>query len=724
MAEYLKNAKSKPPRDEFKRVMDEIRLGEKELEKYNQRVDKIVKRVRDEDRISDSDSNLPPRFNILWSNVETTAPLYFARVPKVQADRRHKYSDPVARYACQIWERATQFSIDNYDFPGVMKALVRDYQLAGRGTAWMRYEPSVDNYGIGYQEVTSDHVHYKDFGHTPAKQWRNVRGVWRKIYLTKKQLKQRFPDIYQDIPLDYAPQDPTDGENRRRPDNKTYQQARIYEYWDSDTMCVYWISRNYNGVLDKLEDPLGLHDFFPTPKPLFGFTTTETLIPVPDFSLYQDQAKELDRITMKIGLLQDALRLVGFYDATYTKELNGLYKNPRMNEMIPIANWQKLQSAGGIKGISEWMSIGEVIEAISALYQDRNQVKQDLYEITGIGDIIRGANSGQEVTATEQMIKGRFASIRVEDRKNEVQRYARDLIAMHGEIIAEHFEPEIIAGMSGANLGDPNEAQMFYQALELLKNDPMRSFRISLETDSMVAVDEALDKQKTTEFVGAFTQLLTGALQVMQGAPMLAPTLGEVMMYTVRRYNAGRGLEDAIEQGMAGLVQMAQQSMSQPPPPNPAMIKAQADMQIASQKAQQEAQLQQQKMQQQAILNQQEAQTKMQIHQDEMRGRMALAQQEAEHSMVLEQRKMENDVQLAREKAQAEMAIKMAEIDHRAKLENTKAVLAAGIPDLHVTPKGTVTTKPAIIKEGEFFHDPISGKRKVRIIEKPLEEDD
>lgn len=730
-ADYLKDddVGKKAKGNDFKKWFSEVTIAEKDQKPYIKRAKNVVKRYRDEDRGKNSkDEDLPARYAILWSNTETLGPALYSHAPHIQVDRRFKDSDPLGRVACQIWERATQFSIDTYDFNSVMRAVIKDYLLASRGTAWVRYEPMVSDDRITYQEVSCDHVHFTDFLHASAKQWRQVRWVGRKVYLNRRQLVDRFgKKIGSKVGLDYSPKEVEDEDSTERDadDQDEFKQARIYEIWDSETMEVIWLSKSYpDNILDKQPDPLGLHDFYPTPKPLFGTTSTETCVPIPDYCLYQDQARELDQITMKIALLTDSLRRVGFHDATYNKELKDLFEGTAQNEMIPIANWQKLQAAGGIKGVAEWMELDQVIQALTALYADRDKVKQDLYEISGIGDIIRGSNSGLEVTATEQRIKGQFATLRLKDRKNDVERYARDLCALQGEIIAEHFEPEIIAAMSGYDVSNPDVQQQFMPAVELLKNDPVRSFRLTLETDSMVAIDESQDKQDTTEFVTAMGGFLQSALQVLQGAPVLAPLMGETMMFMSRRYNAGRGLEAAIEQGMQGLAQMAQQALTQPPPPDPATIKAQSDIQLAQQKAQNEFQLNQSKAQQEAALNQQDAQVKAQMHAQEMQGRMTLAQQEAQQSMFLAKQKLENEIQLAREKAAAELQIKIQELQAKNELDTKQAILKSGIPDLHVTPKGQITTKPTIVKEGGFFNDPVTGQRRVRIIEKPLEEEE
>lgn len=707
-------AEAEPKKGDLRKWLSEVKLAEREHEPYFKRADRVVKRYRDEDRKErNSDVDLPARYNILWSNTETTAPALFNKTPNVQVDRRFKDADPIGRVASQIWERSTQFSIDNYDFGGVMRATIKDYQLAGRGTAWVRYEPSVNDQGISYQEVLCDHVHYKDFLHAPAKQWQSVRWVARKIYLNRKQLKDRFGNsIGSKIGLDYSPTDKDEGEGRKTSDQAEFKQARIYEIWDSNTMNVYWVSKAYpDGIIDVLSDPLGLHDFYPTPKPLFGVTTTETLIPIPEYCLYQDQARELDQLTMKIALLEDALRMVGFYDAAYMKEMGSLYANPRANEMIPIANWQKLQSAGGIKGIAEWMPIQEIIEALTALYASREQVKKDLYEITGIADIIRGSSSPTE-TATAQQIKGQFATMRISERQRDVERYARDLIALQGEIIAEHFEPEIIAAMSGYDVSQHDVQQTFMQAVELLKSDPMRSFRISIETDSMVAIDEALDKQRTSEFMSAFGGLLESSIKTMQVAPVLAPMLGEVMMFTVRRFNAGRSVESAIEQGMQGLVQMAQQALQQPQKPDPEMLKVQGQMQLEQTKSQNDF-----------VLKQQELKQKAELAQTEMAGRMQLEQEKTVQQMALQKHKVEGELALAAEKARIEVEIKHKELDQKDSAEHKKMLLGAKLPNMHVLSDGTLTTHPIIVKQGSFDFDPVTGKRVFTVIERPVSGD-
>jgi hypothetical protein len=49
---------------------------------------------------------------------------------------------------------------------------------------------------------------------------------------------------------------------------------------------------------------------------LFATLTTDSLIPVPDFTLYQDQAETLDVLATRIDGLVRALQVRGVYDAS------------------------------------------------------------------------------------------------------------------------------------------------------------------------------------------------------------------------------------------------------------------------------------------------------------------------------------------------------------------------------------------------------------------------
>ena len=139
MATKRKNA----PSNEVNKWLGIIKAYDTEFASWERRVDKILKRYRDEKR-QDTSDNPSTKFNILWANVQTLVPATFARLPQPDVSRRFSDRDPVGRVAALILERALDFEIQHYrDYRSTMRQSVTDRFLGGRGTAWVRYEPHI-----------------------------------------------------------------------------------------------------------------------------------------------------------------------------------------------------------------------------------------------------------------------------------------------------------------------------------------------------------------------------------------------------------------------------------------------------------------------------------------------------------------------------------------------------------------------------------------------------
>ncbi len=558
----------------------ELERAEKEFKSWRSRADKIIKRYRDE-RLDEY--RVGSRLNILWSNVQTSAPALYSRTPKPYVERRFKESDPISRAASEILERCLIYTISDYGFHEVMKQVRDDYLLAGRGTAWVRYKANIQEDELLEENACVEYVHWSDFVHQPARFWSEVDWVARKWYPNRKQLNEFFgEELGEQIPLNYSKQD------SKSDDSETVEKkACIYEIWDKPTKKVYYISKSVtNRPLMVKEDPLGLKEFFPCPKPLFATTTTDTLVPVPDFCEYQDLAEELDETVNRISILTTALKVAGVYDASL-QGIEQLVSSTAESELIPVENWRSIIEVGGIDGAISWLPVGQVAQVITALSQRVDILKQQIYEVTGISDIVRGASDPRE-TATAQQIKGRFSTLRIADRQAEIQRFARDLISRMAEIIAEKFSIETLAMMSGIKLESPEMAQMFQMAVEFLRIDRIRSYMIEIETDSTIAVDEQIDKQARIEYIDSVGRFIQQGMSMAQALPSLAPALTEMILFASRGFKAGRQLESSLEasfdrfnQELMQQQQIAMEQSQQPAPEMPmdaSLIKLQAEM--------------------------------------------------------------------------------------------------------------------------------------------------
>jgi hypothetical protein len=82
--------------------------------------------------------------------------------------------------------------------------------------------------------------------------------------------------------------------------------------------------------------------------------------------------------------------------------------------------------------------------SLQACFEARKQLISDVYQITGISDIVRGDTDPHETKGAQQL-KSQWGSIRLRDRQKEIARFARDLARIMGEVIADKFQPDTLA---------------------------------------------------------------------------------------------------------------------------------------------------------------------------------------------------------------------------------------------------------------------------------------
>ena len=617
---------------------DELSRYKEVFKKWTERGEKVVKRYRDERKdIEATDA----RFNIFWSNVQTLKPAIYARPPNPEVSRRFEDQNDVARVASTILERVLAYEITQYpDFHATISNVVDDRLLPGRGVAWVRYEPIIESVEAepqvtNYQEIgeeyadTSesldenalageapeqferistettpvDYVYWQDFAHLPARTWEEVTWVARRVYMSLEEGEERFGEVFSQVPLTHSP-DRQDGEKET---TKALKKAEVWEIWSKSEKCVYWIADNYDIVLDHRDDPLELTNFFPCPKPYFATTTSGSLVPIADFLLYQDQADEIDDLTGRIKHLTKAMKVMGIYAAD-EPAIERLMKEGNDGVLIPVKNWAAFVEKGGLQGAVQFMPLRDVAAALQQLYQARESCKQIVYETTGLSDIMRGASVASE-TATAQQIKSQFASLRLNNMKDDMSRFARDILRMKSEIICSKYQAETLVQISGI-MYTP-DAQFVQPAIEMLKNESMRNFNIDIETDTLVQIDQQTEKSNRVEFLTSVSSFLEKVLPVGQQHPELVPLLGEMLLFGIRGFKIGRTIEGSFEQFVAQATQNEKAKAAQPPqppPPNPEMIRAQTEAQNSQAKLQADQQTAQADMQMEHVKLQAEQQ--------------------------------------------------------------------------------------------------------------------
>lgn len=683
--------REKSPREKAVYWCEQIRLAEKYFKRWRSMADRCERRYRNESKSSIGEQLDDATYPIFWSNIKTLQPALYARTPKPQVERRWKDNDPLGRVASQLLERSLDFNLQAQDFDSAMRDIRDDLLLGGRGTGWIRYEPTfgmmtdpatgMEYEGIIDERLYLDYVAPDDFLHNPCRRWDKTEVEWvaRRTFLTRDEMKRFAAEDFDpsDVPLDFTPKnihDEGDGYLRDR-NEADCKKTSVWEIWCAKTRTVITIAPAFRErPLDEKPFPVELDSVFPVPTPLYSTRTPGSTIPVPDMIQYEHQLDELDRLTDKIATLRQALKVAGVCDAS-VPGLERLLSQGVDNELIPSDNFAAVRSAGGLRGAMDFLPMKEIAEALLAAYDARERTKQDIYEITGWSDIMRGQSNPNE-TAKAQQLKGQFATLRLAEKQQQIQEFAKSVIAIMADFMAQMFTPETFRRMAGVEVMGAEVAQNFEAALSLLKDNTLRDFRIDIETDSTIALDEQMSKQNAAELVQGMGGLIQQFLPLLQSLPMFAPVLAETMMFAARHFKAGRALEASLE----GALQSLQEQMNQPPPeeapppPDPKQMEAEARIQFEQVRLQME---------------QQKAEFGLQLEQIRAQRDAELQKYRIDNDHALALQKLERDTALRAEEFRRKLELDWASASHKQTLD-TKAQLLKDSPNLTLRSDGSI----------------------------------
>ena len=420
---------------------------------------------------------------------------------------------------------------------------------------------------------------------------------------------------------------------------ESMQKAQVWEIWDKSSKTVVWVAEGADKPLDERPDPYGLEGFFPCPMPLYATLTSDSLMPVPDYVQYQDQAEEMDMLTNRIHKLVEAVKVVGVYDASQSGVQRMLSEGVN-NELIPVDTWAAFAEKGGVKGVVDFLPLEQVLAALAQCYQAREQAKAVIYEITGISDIVRGASMASE-TATAQQIKAQYASLRIRRSQKDIALFASAILQIKAQIMCDLYSPQTLLDMSG--IMGTNDAQYAEAAIGLLKQEQARNYRIEVASDSLIEIDEQSEKQNRIGFLSAVGGFMQQALPVAQAVPEMAPIIAEMLLFGVRAFKGGRPLEAAFDTAMAQL--SAPQQPQAPQGPSPEEMAMQAQMQAEQAKMAQQQQVEQ---------------AKLQLEQAKLQAQMQIEQFKAEQAQQVEMMRQQAETERAQMRAQIDAETKLA----------------------------------------------------------------
>lgn len=463
--------------------------------RYRKRGNMVLKRYRDERNRMDEEGSR--RMNVLWANVQIMMPAIYSKCPVPVVDRKFLDRDPTGRLSSQMLERTLINELEGSGFHLAIKKAVKDRLLPGKGQVWARYVPEIgqgeslpgptknaiedglvkigqENDDDSFEDETPeeqkledtdevviaekieiDYIDWDDFKYFPvkARSWEEVQAVCKKVHISKKEARDFFGDeIGKHLKPDTEPRVTGQTERQTYAETSAFQDMNernivVFEIWNKSDKRVYWVSTGYEYLCKVMDDPLGLTGFFPCPPMLVATNTNDTLIPVPDYLEWQDQAIQIDELTQRIAMLTKACKVAGVYAANNTA-VGRIFNESIENELIPVDSWAAFAEAGGLKGVLDFLPLDTIQACIETLTKVREQAKIDLDQLTGISDVVRGTSDSRE-TLGGLRLKNNNAGTRLSDTQEDVSTFCRNTIKIMAEIICKHFDDQTIIESSG-----------------------------------------------------------------------------------------------------------------------------------------------------------------------------------------------------------------------------------------------------------------------------------
>jgi hypothetical protein len=588
----------------------ELSASRERLKKWHEQGDKTVKFFLDE---RDAGDEMEERLGLFTANTQTMEALLYGKTP--QADVTRKFSDAdddVARVSAEILKRLLNADIEREcdGFSSSLQDALQERLQPGMGSVRLRYvaefgqeqtvDAQVDETGreLAPAYVTTPKVH--EDVETVFESWKNQLwgagkrfqdvGWWAfKAELSQEKLVEKFGEIGRTIPLNTKK---SGSEDLKKSD--PWERADVWEIWDKEHKKCWWVVEGFTRVLTPVElqanengsidDPLELEGFWPFPRPMVANVTTSKFVPKPDFIMAQDLYVRVNRLYDRISMLQDALKVAGLYDDS-VGDLQQLLDSDTGNKLYPVKRWAMFAEKGGINGAIDWFPLDMIVGALDKLTAKLNDTIALLYQVTGMSDIMRG-QAAVAATATEQAIKAKFASVRVQRFQDEFARFASDAQKIRAEIICSQFDENTI--LERSNIMQTPDKVFAPDAVKLLKSK-FYNYRVQVKPEAISLTDYAALKQERTEVIAAIGGYLQVAGPLAMQSPALGPSLLQILQWLVSGLKGASGIESILDQAVQQAKQAAAMASQQPQQekPDPRMMteqfKAKAQMVHAQQ---------------------------------------------------------------------------------------------------------------------------------------------
>lgn len=572
--------------------------------------------------VSEGEARYKRNYPVWWSSSKTVEAAYFGRMPKSGAKRREGVEDAPALLAATLAKRLGEHALEISDFETAMGKSTQELIQADKATMQLCYdadkvktrqnltqdmaipegvEIQQDEAGYFYeteeviedtQEIYLKAVMYDEILHTPeAKSWHDITEIGYKFCLSKDAALKRFPNLEKkDVNWKqgkYTTDDDDSGESESESAEKYLEGWEIY---CKETKHVYWVSPECyaHDILDTKPDAWELRGFFPSPKFVIGSCPAKHLYPTPPYVHLRGTIKQLHVLYARIFELIDGIKRRALVDGS-CPELLRAFDELENQEFITVENLGGLvEKAGGVANLVWYLPVQELVQAIAELKELDSFFNEKFDLHFGIPDILRGVSDPLTTASAEQIASG-AAHDRFRWIKAQLTKLGSDALEMMVDLMLKVYSPQKIARICRVQYMNPQEQQLFPEALAILQNDQERLIRVQIETDSMSFQNDQLENKNRN----AVVQTVVGGLKEISG--MLAngqPQFAAVAMHgTLHALDGLSGGGEFIEEIKSYSSQLIDQAMNPPeqePPPDYEMMKLQVEQSKVDLKAQEQ----------------------------------------------------------------------------------------------------------------------------------------
>lgn len=667
-----------------RRLVDIWRREIDNAKNYHEKSKEIAKEYQElyesQEQEEETRLSLKSTYPIFWSNTQVLRPLLFSKLPKANITQSFFNDDEISRISSELVERLLTYLLKESDAENQIEKIRDAYLVQGIGIPRIVFvppepieikskkkkeKPEMEDEGESENEDESsskdysedmaegetedteeetsyetdeskksfviEFVDYQDFLKSTEKEWNKLRWIAFKKYYSRRELIEYFGKKGEKVPMTNVKYESLSQDSQQ---DDLYKMCEVWEIWDKENEVCHFITFAGDGyVLSSEEDGYNLKNFFPIPMPM-GLNESKRLLPSPLYSKYKNLVKDLTDIHDRISSLVKQAKFTGAYTSFAEQSDVENIMNGEDGEFKPLKTTANIDDA---RKLVVFKPLNEIANTITILRTEKMALKQDIQEITGLSDIVRGSSVASE-TATAQQLKGNFAISRIQPLQKEVEFTIRDTLRLLAELAVEKMSINEIIKITGLKVVDvdlilTNAKQSLemekQQAITLLdpqqpdfqeklamleqqvqigfqktvkdlqdqlkgfviqfkdlpklaktiKDDKLRCISIDIETDSTVKIDQNQEKMDRMEYIRTISGTIQSMVPAVQTGVISKDALNEFVIFASKPFKVGRNLENYLKN---------EEPIEEKPDPQAMM--AQAEMELRQQELQLKAQ--------------------------------------------------------------------------------------------------------------------------------------